>query len=43
MKKTIRGLLFIFLIASGFVWANDIYIEQVGDIPDLDITQDGPR
>lgn len=41
MKKTIRGLLFIFLIIATPAWANDIYIEQVGDTLDLDITQDG--
>ena len=40
MKTIIRGLLFLILLASP-TWANDIYIEQVGDTLDLDITQDG--
>ena len=41
MIKTIRGLLFFCLIAVTPALANDIYIEQVGDTLDLDITQDG--
>ena len=41
MKKTIRGLLLFFCIIATPALANDIYIEQVGDSLDLDITQDG--
>ena len=41
MKKTIRGLLLFFIIIATPALANDIYIEQVGDSLDLDITQDG--
>ena len=41
MKKTIRGLLLFFFIIATPALANDIYIEQVGDSLDLDITQDG--
>lgn len=38
----IKGLVFICLsVAPAHLYANDIYIEQVGDTLDLDITQDG--
>tara|TARA_B100001057_G_scaffold482520_1_gene558003 strand:- start:6276 stop:7010 length:735 start_codon:yes stop_codon:yes gene_type:complete len=38
-----RGILmiFAFLAMSGTAFANDIYIEQIGDTLDLDIVQDG--
>lgn len=41
MKNIIRGLLLCVLTAATPALANDIYIEQVGDTLDLDITQDG--
>jgi len=41
MKKIIISS-FIFVMAfTGVLYANDIYITQVGDTLDLDITQDG--
>lgn len=41
MKHIIRGLVFLGVFTGSIVLANDIYIEQVGDTLDLDITQDG--
>lgn len=41
MIKIIRGLILFCLISVTPALANDIYIEQVGDTLDLDITQDG--
>jgi len=40
MLKTLRYL-FAILLFSSAAYANDIYIEQVGDTLDLDIVQDG--
>ncbi len=40
MLKTLRYL-FAILLFSSVAYANDIYIEQVGDTLDLDIVQDG--
>lgn len=41
MKKTIITSILLFLLWGGVALSNDIYIEQVGDGLDLDITQDG--
>ena len=42
-EKIMRGILLIFalLVISSTTFANEIYIEQVGDNLDLDIVQDG--
>lgn len=42
MMKNLKHLVAILLVtSSATVWANDIYITQVGDNLDLDIVQDG--
>src|SRR6056300_1193785 len=41
MNKTIIRSILLFMLWGGVALSNDIYIEQVGDGLDLDITQDG--
>ena len=41
MKKTIGIGTFFAMMFASFVYANEIYIDQVGDSLDLDIVQDG--
>jgi len=41
MRKTTTAVLLFLMATIGNSYANDIYIDQVGDSLDLDIVQDG--